>query len=681
MTKIFHKFIPLAIFCILIICLIPFVSAEDISNNNTMSGTNVNLSDSLNSNNSGYNWYISSNVNESGDGSESHPFKTIQEGLDANTGGQSIYISNGTYLVSNYELNKSVNLIGESNENTIISAFNNTHIFIINSKFVTVSLNNLTFTNGSTVELQEVGGAIQKNDGVLTINNCIFKNNSAQYGGAIYNLIGKLTVNNSKFINNTIVNTGCDGGAAIYDLYGTGNIYNTIFIDNLAYKQNGGAIYQNKGYLNVYNSTFINNQASQSGIGGAIYLNDRTYSTIVQCLFKGNSAYGAGAIYSANALNGLIGSCLIDKCTFDSNTGRLNGGAVINYWYYSLMTIQNSIFTNNTSKTGGAIYNEYSTLTLKNNTIINCEAYSKGNEIYNLGILSNVYITLLNNQTIKVNNGDIVNITASITDDNDNTITGGLVNLLVDGMSISNLTSDEGLISANYTVNHEGQSVIAANYSQAENVILKTAVLDTTSSIITVLSGENFTENYGQGLNYTAKLSDSKGNPLVGQHIGLNLTRLSSGASKVYWVTTDTEGNVYLPINLSPGSYLVQGTYYGNETCLSSNCNNSIEVLSFEKNSTLLTVNKFIGVYGVAQNLTGILQTISGSPLVGQHIGLNLTRLSSGASKVYWVTTDTEGAYQLAINLAPGNYTVVCSYAGSDCYSSVSNSTTMVVNP
>ena len=67
--------------------------------------------------------------------------------------------------------------------------------------------------------------------------------------------------------------------------------------------------------------------------------------------------------------------------------------------------------------------------------------------------------------------------------------------------------------------------------------------------------------------------------------------------------------------------------------------------------------------------------------MVGQHIGLNLTRLSSGASKVYWVTTDTEGAYQLAINLAPGNYTVVCSYAGSDCYSSVSNSTTMVVNP
>ena len=144
MTKIFHKFIPLAIFCILIICLIPFVSAEDISNNNTMSGTNVNLSDSLNSNNSGYNWYISSNINESGDGSESHPFKTIQEGLDANTGGQSIYISNGTYLVSNYELHKSLDLIGESNENTIISAFNTfevnnkvqTNIIVFNTFFI-----------------------------------------------------------------------------------------------------------------------------------------------------------------------------------------------------------------------------------------------------------------------------------------------------------------------------------------------------------------------------------------------------------------------------------------------------------------------------------------------------------------------------------------------------------------
>ena len=680
MTKFFHKIILLLMLFLMVFCIMPFVVAENVENNNSSFNNNITIDSNSNYLSSNYDMYVSSDVNTSGNGSKSNPFKTVQEALNANTGGQSIYVSKGMYNISNYELTKNVKLIGENYSNTVISGDNATHIFIINNQ-VTINLNNLTFINGNTISSQEVGGAIQKNTGTLTINNCIFENNSAQYGGAIYNLIGELTVNNSKFINNSIINSGCDGGAAIYDLYGTGNIYNTLFIDNIAYKQNGGAIYQNKGYLNLYNSTFINNQGTGTGIGGAIYLNDRSYVNITDCTFKCNSASQAGAIYSANALNGMIGSCLIYNCIFDSNKANFYGGAIFNYWYYSLMTVENCMFLNNTAKYGGACYNQYSVLTLKNNTIKNCTASENGNEIYNDGILSNAYLTLLNNQTIKVENGEIVNITASLTDDNANTITAGFVNILVNGISINNLTVNEGSVCCNYTVNKSGESLIGGNYSQAQNTILKTAILDTNTSIETILIGENLIENYGQGLNYTAKLLDINGNPLIGYHVALNLTNPLNGLSKVYWVTTDTEGKLYLEINLFPGQYTVCASFSNIKGYIDSTCNNSIVVNNVDKVSTILSVNKFVGTCGEMKNLTGVLQTISGDKLPGQHVALNLTNPLNGLSKVYWATTDDKGEYQLPINLYSGDYIVKCSYSGSTDYASSFNSTSIIVNP
>ena len=73
--------------------------------------------------------------------------------------------------------------------------------------------------------------------------------------------------------------------------------------------------------------------------------------------------------------------------------------------------------------------------------------------------------------------------------------------------------------------------------------------------IVTNLTADKFNHTFGAGLNFTGKLVNNLGNPIMGQHVALNLTRLSSGQSKVYWVTTDTNGDYYLEINLSPGNY------------------------------------------------------------------------------------------------------------------------------
>ncbi len=206
---------------------------------------------------------------------------------------------------------------------------------------------------------------------------------------------------------------------------------------------------------------------------------------------------------------------------------------------------------------------------------------------------------------------------------------------------------------------------------------------DNISVATTNLTGNNFIETYGAGENFTVTLTDLNGTAIVGQHISLNLTRVSSGASKVYWATTDTDGNAQLQINLSPGYYTVNSSYSGNDSLnyTSSSCFNTIIVYNATTNTTatILLVQPFTEVYGDGENFTATLKDVNGNLLVGQHVALNLTRLSSGASKVYWVTTDTYGNAQLQINLGVGSYTVMASYGGNNNYSSSSASTTIVV--
>ena len=239
-----------------------------------------------------------------------------------------------------------------------------------------------------------------------------------------------------------------------------------------------------------------------------------------------------------------------------------------------------------------------------------------------------------------------------------------------------------GSATVNYTSpNTIGLHNITVTYTNGTYSASKTSTINVTNMTIdTVLIGNNLTKNYGVNANYTGKLLDIYGNPIIGQHIALNLTRLSDGKSKVYWVTADTNGEYQLAINLSLGEYTAQASYYGNSNYSASNASvNSITVLNTNITSTVLTANNFLEPYGAGLNFTGKLTDNFGNPVIGQHIALNLTRLDTGASKIYWVTTDTLGEYQLAINLWTANYTAQCSYAGTSQYSSSSANATITV--
>ncbi len=200
-----------------------------------------------------------------------------------------------------------------------------------------VALNGLVLQNGAASEgagvysareltlddvtirncVSTTGGAVY-NDATLTVENCAFSGNSANYyGGAIYNArYSELTIVASAFDGN-IANGS--GGAIFNDHYSTLAVEHSAFHDNAA-DYNGGAIFN--AYHVISTSVcdaFYGNTAI--GDGGAIYNELDSTLTVESDAYYGNTAYYGGAI--CNVKN----ECVIVNATLAGNSA-VQGGAL-----------------------------------------------------------------------------------------------------------------------------------------------------------------------------------------------------------------------------------------------------------------------------------------------------------------------------------------------------------------
>ncbi len=218
------------------------------------------------------------NCNDSGAGS------LRQAVLDANGAGGADDITFSvvctiTLTSGEIDITDSVNIIGNG---STISGNNANRIFYVTG-FISVTIDNLIFTNGSSGD----GGAIYNDGANLTINNSTFTNNTASlFAGAVANE-ATLTINNSAFTNNT---ASMSGGAVASA--GTSTISDSIFNSNTVTNGYGGAV-ANEATLTINNSAFTNNTASMSG--GAVASTGT--STISDSIFTDNSATTGWAIY------------------------------------------------------------------------------------------------------------------------------------------------------------------------------------------------------------------------------------------------------------------------------------------------------------------------------------------------------------------------------------------------
>jgi hypothetical protein len=114
------------------------------------------------------------------------PKLSIKNATETVNNGGTVNIANGMYTGTkntHITLDKNVNIIGQSKDNTVINGNGKNWIFHIKTG-VTVNIQNLTLINGKS----NSGGAVD-NNGTLTVNNCAFNGNHAYGGGAIDNYV------------------------------------------------------------------------------------------------------------------------------------------------------------------------------------------------------------------------------------------------------------------------------------------------------------------------------------------------------------------------------------------------------------------------------------------------------------------------------------------------------------
>ena len=162
-------------------------------------------------------------------------YSTIQLAIDAATNGDTVYVSNGTYVENINYNNKDLYLLGENREATIIDGNQNGSVVTMNGNSV---IDGFTIQNGESVR----GGGIKADIA----------------GGGLSITMINLIVENCRCIGGDIDG----GGIYIRNAFGNCSLKEVIFNNN--YGRKGGALANHSGNLNVENCKFLNNEGTRS---------------------------------------------------------------------------------------------------------------------------------------------------------------------------------------------------------------------------------------------------------------------------------------------------------------------------------------------------------------------------------------------------------------------------------
>ena len=290
-------------------------------------------------------------------------YLTIQEGMTAASGGDTILVAPGTYSGSqNRDIvfgGKGVYLLSEAGADlTIIDCQNAGRAFVLaGSEPPGTTIEGFTVRNGAAPTSGETagwGGAIYCANSAPAILGCAFEDCYAEYGGAMYcGISAIMAVVSCEFVGNEALYYG----GSIYCYGSDVDIAKCDFEENVAGISGGGVCCKTGTIVHISDCDFVDNFAAD---GGGIYVGTfdsggtepENPSKIFYCRFKRNSASRGGGIF----INGFTWVNAAG-CVFEYNTATLQGGGIFALTDYTRsLSVQSCTFCFNGAAHGGSIY-------------------------------------------------------------------------------------------------------------------------------------------------------------------------------------------------------------------------------------------------------------------------------------------------------------------------------------
>lgn len=334
-------------------------------------------------------------------GTQLHPYQYIWQGIQNATTGDTVYVLNGTYH-ENVIVNKPIQLIGESKENTIIDASNYGTVATITAN--NVIMKNFQLKDGGEEWYPNRDSGVKILGDYDTFDNCeLYNNFYCIYVISWYSTITNCTThdnmyglflwyNDTKYAryneimnflsyndsgdgvyssnaqNNTHIN--CVSHSGIYAYYGTGNTYINCHAIGSSFSTTANPSY----------NTLINCSASHAAYPTSYgsWLHTTTHSTFVNFTVNGVTEGGASNDYTGTGVSFFSSTDnTFTNCHFYDND---NDGVDVSDGS-SRNTFTNCAFYNN--RRNGISLSWTGSTTVANNVFINCTSYNNtGYAIY-----------------------------------------------------------------------------------------------------------------------------------------------------------------------------------------------------------------------------------------------------------------------------------------------------------
>ena len=311
--------------------------------------------------------YVDDDFNESTPGWGYDHFDKIQDGIDSVNESGTVYVYNGTYY-ENLVVNKSITLIGEDKNTTIIDGTGTGDVLHLSAN--NISIKWFTIKNGGNWT-RDAGIDIRSNS-VLIKSNILIDNRVGIYlDNAEYNVImDNIIVNSSEY--------GYYSGHGIWLSHSSNN--NTVTNNTISNGDYHGIAIAYSRDNNISQNTIMNNEEGinlYEAANNILYLNDITNHS--RCAIR--------IIYSGN--DSIIGNNIVDNGDYGieilgSNRTTIYGNIILNNNYqginieysFDIYVIKNTII----DCYRGIHVDDSSNLTINKNYIKNCT--SNGISIY-----------------------------------------------------------------------------------------------------------------------------------------------------------------------------------------------------------------------------------------------------------------------------------------------------------